>query len=698
MDERTIRYFWSVVKKDCVLTEIRLLGKKGGRAKTLSGYFSDVETMLSALRPYADAGYGIYYTLNSVKEACYGRVQHDCFVENTTTTSDQDIAGRDLVLIDIDPKRPADTNASTEEVQHANEVAQRVMTYLRDQGFYSPVVAMSGNGVHLLYKTRMANSAKAAELVKNFLNALEMMFGDEKADIDTSVFNASRIAKLIGTKSNKGADTQERPQRESYLIRVPDEFRSNDAAFFQKVADVIPKPETPARYNNYSPREDFDVERFFAEHDIAVHSKSRFSGGVKYVLEECPFNSAHRHPDAAVFRMDSGALAFKCLHASCQQYSWRDFRLHFDPKAYDRKEYYEHSHRVQYNSPVPLPPPAPETAEPETEDKGKKWLSMTDIKYVNPAKLPFVPTGISGIDRKLMGLMMGDVTIISGLSGAGKTSLLDNIILNVVQRDVKVACWSGELQDFRFQSWLDQMAAGKNYVRAATGYEDLYFAPKDVCKRINEWLDGKLWLYNNEYGNRWDRLFEDIKAVVEEKGVRVVMLDNLMALNLTYFGEKNDKQTNFINDLKSFAKKANIHVILVCHPRKEMSFQLLRMESIAGTADLVNMCDNLFIIHRVGRDFERRAKDFFGEMTVQEYTKYDVVLEVCKNRSYGVKDYLVGLYYEKESRRLKNDVAEHVVYGWSDEAMVQGELEREGASSGIEDEFDGAEDLDDLPF
>ena len=663
INESTIRCWWAVLKGEGKLTEVRLLAKKGGRQKNYSGYFKSVDSLLSALAPFADSDYGIYYTLNAINEACYGRIQRERFVENPTTTSDQDVIGRDLVLIDLDPKRPSDTNASDEEVKYAWEVAQRIRDFLRDSGFYSPVMAMSGNGVHLLYRVQMANTPAVQELVKDFLKALDMMFGDDRIDVDTSVFNASRIAKMIGTRSNKGFDSDERPQRLSYFIDIPDTFEVTDIAYFQKIASIIPKQEKPSRYNRFAPSEDFDVEAFFAQHNIAIHSVSKFSGGTKYVLEECPFNSNHKHPDAAVFKLDNGALGFRCLHASCQQYSWRDFRLHYDPQAYDRRAYDEHIQLQQYYAPQPPAPPQPM---PETEEKGKKWLDMTDIKYVNPAKLPFVPTGILELDKKVMGLMMGDVTIISGLSGAGKTSLLDNIILNVIQRNYKVACWSGELQDFRFQSWLDQMAAGKNYVRQATGYEDLYFAPQDVCKQVNEWLKGKLFLYNNDYGNKWNQLFADIQEIVESQGVSVVVIDNLMALNLTYNGEKNEKQTQFINDLKDYAKRKNIHVILVCHPRKEQSYQLLRMESISGTADLTNLCDNLFIIHRVGRDFERRAKEFFGDWVIDNYKKYDVVLEVCKNRSYGIKDFLVGMYYEKESRRLKNDIAEHIVYGWQE--------------------------------
>ena len=539
------------------------------------------------------------------------------------------------------------------------------------------------------------NNNNTLAIVKDFLRALEMMFGNDAVEIDTSVFNASRIVKVIGTVSNKGSNTADRPQRESFFVQVPESFDATDLAFFVKVASTIPEKEKPSRSNRFAPQEDFDLDRFIQEHDIAIHSQSRFSGGIKYVLEECPFNSSHKHPDAALFKMDSGAIGFRCLHNSCQHFTWRDFRLHFDPQAYDKREYYEHLQRQQYFVPQPPPPPVPlDLPVPEDEQKGKKWLQMSDITYVDPSRIPFVSTGILAIDKKIMGLMMGDLSILSGLSGCGKTSLIDNIILNVVQRNEKVAVWSGELQGFRFQAWIDQMAAGKNYVKAKQGYDNLYFAPKNICERVNEWLDGKLFLYNNEYGNKWSQLFQDIQDIVENEGVRLIVLDNLMALDLTYIGEKNERQTAFINDLKDFAKKKNVHILLVCHPRKEQSFQLLRAESIAGSSDLVNMCDNLFIMHRVGRDFEKRAKDFFGESKVRDLEEYDVVVEICKNRSAGVKDFLVGLFFEQESRRLKNDVAEYIVYGWQEDAGQQQKM----SFYDLPPDSDEFESVEDLPY
>ena len=35
-----------------------------------------------------------------------------------------------------------------------------------------------------------------------------------------------------------------------------------------------------------------------------------------------------------------------------------------------------------------------------------------------------------------------------------------------------------------------------------------------------------------------------------------------------------------------------------------------------------------------------------------------------------MKDLLVGLYYEQESRRLKNSMAENIIYGWQEDGAT----------------------------
>jgi hypothetical protein len=121
-------------------------------------------------------------------------------------------------------------------------------------------------------------------------------------------------------------------------------------------------------------------------------------------------------------------------------------------------------------------------------------------------------------------------------------------------------------------------------------------------------------------------------------------------------------------EVVEFAKKKNVHVVVVCHARKESGAQtLLRKESIAGSSDLTNAVQNVAIVHRCGEDFCKRASEFLGKEKAEKYMEYDNVVEWCKSRSYGVVDYLVGMFYEPETKRFKNYKAEHVIYGWHEE-------------------------------
>lgn len=698
MNEITIRQWYDTFKSGEELVEVRIVDNAYKR--TYSGYFTDVNTLLNEIRKYDNCN--IYFTLNAINPACYDRGQHDRIVTKPkSTTSDNDIVGRDWILIDIDTKKPSDTNSTDEEKEMAKEVVNNVFKFLRDEGFEKPVVCDSGNGFHLLYKIAMKNSNENTTICKEFLQVLDMLFSNPNVEIDCTTHNASRVCKLYGTFSRKGSNTKKRPQRESKILRIPDEIKITPNEYFAKVAAMLPKPEQPSKSNYYS-NEKFDLEAFLNKHHIAVRNIVRTSSFTKYILDECPFNSSHRAPDSAIFEMSNGGLGFKCLHSSCSQYTWKDFRLKFEPDAYDHKEYQRHEHKMQYYSSQKKEPFVPKK---EDSAKGKKWLAMTDVQYVDMSKLIAIPTGYKELDKKIIGLLMGDVTVLSGLSGSGKTSWIDCVVLNAVQRGYKVGIWSGELQDFRFQSWIDQIAAGKNYVCKKEGYENYYYAPKNIANQINKWLEGKLFLYNNNYGSKWQQLFADIKTLVENEGTQLIVLDNLMALQIdSYDGDKYTQQTRFINDLKEYAKAKNIHVILVCHPRKEGGF--LRKESISGTADLTNLADSVIIIHRIGKDFEQRAGEFFGKDKVIPYLKYNSVIEVCKNRSMGVIDLLIGMYFEVESRRLKNEISENIVYGWQEQpAQLTFEPTPESDVSDLQDIYDNmsnqlpfGNELQELPF
>lgn len=692
IDREQVAKWWSIFHEEGEVTEIRTFGKV-----TYSGYYKDFSNAIRDIE-YIDKTLSepVYFILNAIDDGCYGREQREKLVKYPKhTTNNAEIAGRKWLMIDLDPKRISGTNSTNEELEYAHQKAIEVYRFLKDQGFYDPVVCMSGNGYHLMYRCHIAVSEETDKLIENFLGALAMLFTDDKVDVDTMCKNTARLSKVYGTLSAKGANSEDRPCRISRIVKVPDEIKINGVDYIKRVAELLPeeKPQ-PSADNNWG-NEKFDVEAFLNKHGIE-YKKETYHNGVKYVLKHCVFNENHKGKDACVIQNAAGGLSYVCLHASCSNFKWKDFRMKFEPNCYDKKDYTEFKQKIRYNQPYS---PQPYKIIEEDEEKGKKWLSPKHIKRIKEEDIIAIPTGYSYLDKAIRGFVLGEVTILSGLNGSGKSSWLNSVMLNVAQHGYKVGLFSGELTDYKVVQWLAQSAAGRNNVHRVEDKENVYDT-NDMCyEKIVDWLDGKFYLFNNNYGNNFTQILSDLKEIVE-RGVQLIVLDNLMALQISNLsGDRNEKQKQFILEVVEFAKKFSVHVIVVCHPRKESGTQtLLRKESIAGSSDLSNAVQNVMIVHRCGEDFCKRASEFFGKDKAEKYMEYSNVVEICKNRSYGVTDFLVGMYYEVETRRFKNYKAEHIIYGWQDEP-TQVNLYEEPSSTQQQDNyypFGGM--IDNVPF
>ena len=659
VNEAEVRKTLAIMKPNGQPYEVRVFGSD--KKKTLSGYFHDADTLIKAFDLVDLRDKNVYITLNTLKKDADKRIQADRFMNASVTTSDSDIEGFNWLFIDVDPVRLSGISSSDDELQAAAETAGKVYTYMKSVGFEDPVKAMSGNGCHLLYRISLANTAENKELVHACLNVLSMMFDNEKVKIDTVNFNPARICKLHGTLAQKGSNSPERPFRMSRIFTNSLDVKVNPKVFLEKLAAEIQQPDEPEEPQRVYRAESFNLIDFMAKHDMTYREVKGERSEI-YLLDHCPFDESHVDGDSKIFLYSNGAIAFKCHHNSCRAYRWQDVRKKFDPDygndtETDRRieEGYRQHNRMKSAQEVPC--------EVQTAPE-EMFRTAMQIQSDPEPDHEFIKSGITAIDNLMKGFEKTAVSVISGLRGCGKSTLIGQITLNAIEAGHTVVCYSGELNNKKYLNWLIRQAAGKTNVERSAKFGGGYGVNDEIQNRICSWMGDRLWLYNNRFGNRFDAIAVQLQQVLAAKRADLCIIDNMMALDLSAFGtaDKYEAQKNFVWKLKDLADRTNTHIIFVAHPRKASGF--LRLVDIAGSGDIANIVDNAFIVHRWNHDFMKGYNEEYKHNPDNDIPVCSNVIEITKDREGGKQDIFVPLYYEESTKRLRNSMDEYVSYSW----------------------------------
>ena len=197
-----------------------------GKPMTLSGFYNDLDAMASDAAKLDAAltnenGYGIYVTLNPVDPNCLAWANNVLVSRPTHTAGDDHILQRSWIFVDLDPVRLPDVSSTDAELELARDKAVQVARGLLAQYDAAEIVAMSGNGYHLLYRLDppLPNNPESTKRVEQFLKDLNEKYSDDAVKVDVSVSNAARIIRLYGTWSRKGFDVPSigRGHRRSYI-------------------------------------------------------------------------------------------------------------------------------------------------------------------------------------------------------------------------------------------------------------------------------------------------------------------------------------------------------------------------------------------------------------------------------------------------------------------------------------------------
>lgn len=281
--------------------------------------------------------------------------------------------------------------------------------------------------------------------------------------------------------------------------------------------------------------------------------------------------------------------------------------------------------------------------------------SLSEVKSIDINTLPKISTGINEIDKIIGGLIFGQVILLSGKRGEGKSTFMSQLVVEAIEQEYPVFIYSGELADYHFKRWLDFQAAGSdNIITSKNRFnEDVYSISDDTVKKINRWYEGKAFIYDNNYVDteETETLIETIEKAVCQYDIRLVCVDNLMtALDLGMNEDLYRGQSRFVKQLKHIAVKYNIAVILVAHPRKNNSRDFDN-DDVSGSGDITNAVD-VVIAYERNKD---KNKDCDG------------LLSVTKNRLTGrlTLGNKVELYYSKSTKRITSVTTGNKVYSWT---------------------------------
>lgn len=235
------------------------------------------------------------------------------------------------------------------------------------------------------------------------------------------------------------------------------------------------------------------------------------------------------------------------------------------------------------------------------------------------------------LNEHLKGHRPGELTIVTGPTGCGKTTFVSEYSLDLCEQGVPTLWGSFEIKNVRLAKMMLSQSCRKDVV----GIEKSEFDKES--NRFN-----RLPLYFMKFHGQTDvdQVMDAAQHAVTTQRIKHLIIDNLqfmLGLNVDSNFDRFLKQDYLISCLRQFATRNNCHITLVAHPRKEKEEMDLSNNSLYGGIKASQEADNVIIIMN---KFHARYK----------CSKY---LQITKNRYNGSLG-VVPLYFDKNSLCFSN--------------------------------------------
>lgn len=254
-------------------------------------------------------------------------------------------------------------------------------------------------------------------------------------------------------------------------------------------------------------------------------------------------------------------------------------------------------------------------------------------KYNFEQDKDFYSTGWNKLDKYIK-IRTGYLMIVSGYPSRGKTTFTDNLIVNLTKNyGMKHLIASFESTLASHYNTLFEMFEEKP-IKLANGdiFNDTYYNMIDH-------------FYRFDIGKQWsiDEICERTELAVKKYGIQTLTIDPYNRLKNDYKDREDKYIGSILAKLCMLAKRLNILIIFVAHPKKPDGEKCPNLYSISGSSDWYNMADYGIIVHR------DRATN--GELL----NTPKIIIEKVKNFSLGkTSGGVVELNYDT-NRRIITD-------------------------------------------
>ena len=287
----------------------------------------------------------------------------------------------------------------------------------------------------------------------------------------------------------------------------------------------------------------------------------------------------------------------------------------------------------------------------------RRVVDVSAIDYMSITEKEHFSTGIGHLDGMIGGYYMGDLNVITGKRGEGKSTLASQMLTFALKNGYPVFAYSGELDNVNFAEWFYRQIAGARHINKIDRGKNelpLYSIEAEALEKIRRWIHGKAFLYSSEIitdgKTEQEALIEVVEKAVKQYGCRVILIDNLMtAISGDARYDINQQQTEFVRKLKSIAQTMDACIILVAHPRKGAQVD---SDDIAGSANITNLADTVICYSRDKEDHDGTHR----------------TLKVFKNRKTGKIDTEgVLMNFQESSKRISLSNTFDFECGWEKE-------------------------------